>query len=176
MNNVSPSGDNLLSEFSKSTIFSVWTYCRITLGKFIPIVGIVIANGILIKVTWISKPKDKTPVTVTHVLRKTAHNRMTAMLIGISFTFVVCHILEPLLQIYVENENFNIYSKSANIYFTLVMLTTVLEAFSFTNNIVFYCLFNTHFKTTIQKIFVCRVRVRIQCTENRLNSVKPFSF
>ena len=60
-------GDYLLSDFTETTLYIIWSWCRIVIGKCVPIIAVVISNTVLIKITWLSKTWTKKPTSVAAV-------------------------------------------------------------------------------------------------------------
>ena len=166
-------GDYLLSDFTETTLYIIWSWCRIVIGKCVPIIAVVISNTVLIKITWLSKTWTKKPTSVAAVIRQRAQNKMTAMLVSISFMFVICHLMELILYVIVDEGDIETYFGESEHYDILIMTAKVMETLSFASNFVFYCACNRPFSQTIRKMFNC---FRMDGTTRNLNAVgqNPF--
>ena len=168
---VSETNDYVLSDFLKTTFYTIWSYCRIVFGKLVPIIAVVISNIVLIKVTWLSKAWNKKSVTVAAVFRLRAQNKMTAMLICISFMFVVCHFIEAVVYVLVNQEDITTYFDNGEHYSALIVAVMTMEAISFASNFIFYCICNRVFADSIRNMFRCQ---ELQGSVKSLNAVGLF--
>lgn len=170
--NATPSiGDSPRSDFSNSVTYSVYSWMRLTLAKFLPIMGVLIANGILIKVTWLNSKKHTNLNPTSEMKRQAEARKMTAMLIGISAIFVICHVWEPFITIAVLLGKFKYTFDYPDLYDILVMLIYVSEAFSVAENFFFYFTLNKLFYKTMKDMFV---RFKMICEEsNKVDPIVP---
>ena len=152
--------DPIYTEFAGSIYFEIFSWTRLVLVKYIPITTVVIANGILIKATWVSLRKSSTMQTTLSMSRRSqAQTRMTAMLLSISTLFVVCNVLEPLVLPDVYTTLFGKCSQYSDQYNILLMTANILELVSFASNFLCYCIFNRSFRMTLGRCFPCKPNV-----------------
>lgn len=150
-------GVAVVSDFGNSLGFEVWSWARVILGKIIPIIGVIVFNAVLVKVTWINNKRYRIMNLATALAqrRQNAQDRMTAMLLSISIVFAMTHALEPFLLTNIYTEIAGPCSNYTDLYNTLLMIVNVAESVSFASNFVSYCSFNTHFVTTMKDMFSC---------------------
>ena len=110
---------------------------------------------------------------MTAAIRRRAQNKMTAMLVSISFMFVICHLMESVLYMLVDEGDIETYFGEREDYDVLIMTAKVMETMSFAFNFIFYCACNRPFSQTIRKMFNC---FRMDGTTRNLNAVAPNSF
>ena len=148
-------GTTTVSNFGNSLIFEIWSWARVILGKIIPILGVIVSNVILMKVTWMNTKKYRTINLATNMFQKrqSAQERMTAMLLSISMVFAVSHAMEPFLIPSVYNEMAGPYSDLTDLYNTLLMIVNTTESVSFASNFISYCCFNRHFIKSLKDMF-----------------------
>ena len=165
-------GTPTISDFGNSVIFEVWSWARVILGKIMPILGVIVFNIILIKSTWVrnKKYKEMNLVTIMSLKRKSAQERMTAMLLSISMVFAISNVMEPFLVPSVYNEMAGPCGNYTDLYNTLLMVVNVAESISFASNFVSYCCFNKQFVVSLTEMvryMKCKCRLR----QRRRNSV-----
>ena len=148
-------GTTTMSDFTDSLIFEIWSWARVILGKIIPIIGVIVFNVILMKVTWINNKKYGTMNMASNMFQKrqSAQERMTAMLLSISMVFAVSHAMEPFLVPSVYNEMVGPCGDSTDLYYTLLMVFNTAESVSFASNFICYCCFNKHFVESLKDMF-----------------------
>ncbi len=152
--------DPIYTEFALTIYFEIFSWTRLALVKYIPITIVVIANGILIRATWVSLRKSSTMQTTLSMSRRAkAQTRMTGMLLSISTLFVVCNVLEPLLLPDVYTTIFGKCSQYDDQYNILLMIANIVESVSFASNFVCYCIFNRSFRMTLGKFLPCESNI-----------------
>ena len=146
------------SEFAESLGYEIYSWIRMFATVLIPIVVVTALNIGLIRITWASSERCKVLVfpTALYTKRVKAQRKMTAMLLSISFTFVACHVLKPLLNSRVHNTLFgNLCSTETEGFEQLRMFAISLEMVSCASNFISYCMFNPHFVHTLG--FLCKL-------------------
>ena len=159
---VSGDGELIESEFGKSLGYEIYSWIRMHLTKIIPILVVTALNIALIRVTYQNSKKLKGLVypTAIYTKRVKAQQKMTVMLLSISFTFVFCHSMKPFLNSRVHETLFGPCSLKTTAFGQFSMVVLSLEMVSCASNFVSFCLFNSHFLTTLKN-----------CCKN--NSVNP---
>ena len=175
-------GVSTVSNFGNSLVFEIWSWARVILGKIIPIVGVIVFNAILVKVTWMNNKKYRTMILATFMFKKRqkAQERMTAMLISISTVFAITHALEPFLINNIYTEIAGPCSNYSDVYNTLLMCVNTAECVSFASNFVSYCCFNKQFVDSLKEMFSCckcnfktRRRNSVVCSSEENSSKNP---
>ena len=160
---VNANNELLESEFGESLGYEVYSWIRMFFTILIPIMVVATLNIALIKVTWASSKRCKVFVypEALYGKRVKAQRKMTAMLLSISFTFILCHFLKPLLNSRVHNTMFgNPCSTETPEFEQLRMVVICMEMISCASNFIYYCIFNPHFIATFKNMGKCnRTRV-----------------
>ena len=146
------------SKFAESLGYEIYSWIRMFVTVLIPILVVTILNIALIRITWASSERCKVLVhpVALYTKRVKAQRKMTAMLLSISFTFVVCHVLKPLLNSRVHNTFFRSLCSTETAEFEqLRMFVISLEMVSSSSNFIAYSIFNPHFMSTFN--MVCKL-------------------
>ena len=146
------------SKFAESLGYEIYSWIRMFVTVLIPILVVTALNIALIRITWASSERCKVHVypIALYTRRVKAQRKMTAMLLSISFTFVVCHVLKPLLNSRVHNTFFgNLCSTETAEFEQLRMFVISLEMVSCASNFIAYRVFNPHFVSTFK--IVCKL-------------------
>ena len=146
------------SEFSKSVGYEVYAWIRLFIVKLIPMFVISILNVALIRNIKENNKQLKQLgfSTTVYVKRIRSQNRLTIMLLSISVVFILCHILEPLLETSIFTSVFGDCSLETSEYETLRMFGNWFESLTWISNFVSYCLFNHVFFRNLKKVLTRR--------------------
>lgn len=149
----------IFTDFSQSLVFSIWSWMRIIFVKYIPVGTVIIFNLLLLMSVCKTNHKRMNlvaPQSGGNINRRQQQqNKCTAMLLGITITFVLCHILEPFIHSVIYTTLFGCCSVFAMTYRNLVMSVNTLETISFASNFIFYCVFNKEFAAGVKKMLKC---------------------
>ena len=140
------------SEFGESLGYEIYSWIRIFVTTVMPILVVTALNIALVRVTWISSKRCKVHVfpAALYTKRIKVQRKMTAMLLSISFTFVFCHSLEPLLNSRVYDTLFGPCSIGTSEFAQFRVIVLTLEMVSCASNFISYCIFNSHFILTLK--------------------------
>lgn len=155
---ISADGTREYTKFGESDAFKVYSWFRTILAKYIPIIVVIIFNLLLLASVCQSNKKMKTKVLPQSSVNRRQQQQMkcTAMLLGITFTFVICHMMEPFIHETIYKAIFGPCSILTETYRNSVMTVNILEAASFASNFIFYCVFNKEFAKGVKEVFKCK--------------------
>ena len=146
-------GETEKSEISHTYGYGIWAWFRAALAKYFPIIIITVCNVAIIGELWslrnrrfkIIKAQNKS------ASKPKMSSKTTPLLLGISFTFIICNILEPFIYLDVY-EPCGVYSYG---YQVLAVVVNILETLSATVNFVFYVAFNRKFRNAFYSLMPC---------------------
>ena len=168
---VTSHGELTESEFGRSLGYEIYSWIRMFLAKTIPVLVVTALNIALIKATYIISKKIKVLVypTVLYTKRVKAQQKMTVMLLSISFTFVFCHSLKPFLNSRVHNTLFGTCSTKTTAFGQFRVVVLSLEMVSCASNFISFCLFNPHFLSTLSNCCSNKVRPTLGSSKQEHN-------
>lgn len=152
----------LYTNFARSDQFQVYSWIRIVIVKYVPILVVAIFNLLLLAsvIKANRKRKAMSMQKNTNQHRQQQQTKCTAMLLGITITFFLCHVFEPFIHPVFYRTMFGYCSVFTTTYRNLVMAVNLLETTSYASNFIFYCAFNNEFADTMKKILRCRLCIR----------------
>lgn len=166
-------GDTILyTEFAYSKEAEVYDWIRTFLAKYIPIVILVIFNLLLLYCVYQATKKRQNMGVVSKEAaqhRQQQQNKCTAMLLGITVTFTICHIFEPFVHPVVYQGLFGYCSIFTSTYRNLTLTINILEVTSYASNFVFYCVFNQEFAKSVKSLLRCKLHKRGSVEPNGIN-------
>ena len=151
------------SEFGMSLGYEIYSWIRMFLTKIIPILLVASTNVALVRVIFMKSKTLKAVIfpTAVYTKRVKAQHRMTAMLLSISFTFVFCHAMKPLLNSRVFSTLFGPCSTKTTEYGQLRVVIVSLEMISCASNFVYFSIFHPYFLQTLKLSSKCNsIKIR----------------
>ena len=152
------------SEFAKSVGYGVYAWIRLFIVNLIPMMAISMFNIALIRNIRENNKRLKELgfSTTIYTKRMQSQNQLTIMLLSISVVFVLCHLLELLLESSIFTSVFGEGSLETAEYETMRMFGNWLESLTWASSFVSYCAFNPMFLIHLKKI----------CTRNTSGDLK----
>ena len=146
-----------LTRFGVSDGFNIYLWVRMILMKGVPIVFILIFNGLLVHAVHVANQRRKALVfqNTSDCRRQHLQLRITAMMIGITITFLVCHVVEPFSHGSVYRAIHGPCSLRTDQYMTQRVVTNNLELLSYSTNFIFYSIFHKQFRASLRRLFHC---------------------
>ena len=162
------------TDFASGEGFQVFSWLRTCLAKYIPIVIVSVFNILMLVTVCAHNRKRRCMVFPQSSIqrRQQLQTKCTAMLLSITITFVLCHILEPFIHSAVYTSLFGYCSLYTITYRTIAMFVNLLETFSYAINFIFYCVFNKDFASRMKEMLKCKCMcVYSNKTEHQENTV-----
>ncbi len=145
-----------LTEFGNSAGMEIFTWIRMVLTKFLPIIVVSVLNILLLITVRRANLKARQLQTL-ELQKKRLHSqsKMTGMLLSITFVFLACNIVEPFSHSTIYETIFGECSSMTEQYATYRMITNLLEIVSYSSNFVSFCVFNKQFVNMLKAILPC---------------------
>ena len=148
------------TEWGKSDGATAFQWIRMLFIKTIPIIVVTILNSMLIYSIWkFNRKRSLMILPGSSLANLTASQqlqmRVTTMVISISVVYVVCHIPEPFAHPGPFGTFFGFCSLFGRGHRTMIIITNVLDTFSYASNFFFYYVFNKHFASALNSMCCC---------------------
>ncbi len=155
------------NHFGDSIGYLVYQWIRMILAKFGPVIIVAILNTFIICFIWSEKKKNRTVIfpVAAQMRRQRTQNRLTTMLLSITFVFMFCNVLEPFSHSRLCPAVFGQCAQYDGTCHIISVLGNNFEFVAFASNFVSYCIFNTHF-VQVLKTSLCRPQRETTVTES----------
>lgn len=157
------------TNFGNSSGFTIYSWIRVSLAKFIPLILISIFNTLL--VNSVSKVK-KSIKSLNHTSDHTKiQYKVSIMLISVSVVFLIGHFPDCISQYGVYKSIFGKCSIYQVHYIVFRLIANILEMTSSSSNFIIYCITIEHFPKSLRNY--CSFCVMYRCCSKQKNVVKP---
>ncbi len=155
---ISEGGNIMYTDFALSANGFIFSWIRMVIVKVIPIILVSICNVALLVKVYKTNKKTRSQILPSFSIHHQKHHqnqtKLTAMLLSITFVFVVCNTTEPMMHSGIYAAIFgecSIYNESYEIF---RMVTNILEVVSWASNFLSYVVFNRHYVDML-KYIIC---------------------
>lgn len=157
--------------------FKVYSWVRMMIIKYIPIVIVIVFNMLLLAfICKSTRGHDVFSQNPNHSRIK-LQSRCSIMLFAITMSFIFCHFLEPFIHMEIYSSLFGECSIYRMTFRDFRMVIKVLECASYAaSGFVFYCIFNKEFASRMNKMLSLNKPCRkVKLNNYNQNKVKPSS-